>query len=187
MQADLEYKNSQKIRTEQDKALKLYREVNDNLLNNRKHREQVMKEIDRSQDIVGISEPQNVNLLPFKDINRATQRRQFEKEIYNLNCSLEQKKKQQQQHDKLRKQEEREIQEKFTTMAKTIEDQEKERKKAQFQSVQEYWKNQEAKKKSIKQWEKEANDQDGQKYIQYVNEFTDRYTITSLLIRFSFP
>ena len=36
-----------------------------------------------------------------------------------------------------------------------------------------YWKEQESVRSSMKKWEKEANDKDGQQYIQYVNDFSD--------------
>lgn len=140
----------------------------------RRHRQQVMKQLDITQDKIGVSEPQNVNLLPFQDISRANQRKRFEQAIFQENHDLELKKKQLKAQEAQKKHEEKEQQLKYNMLSREIEQKEKLKKRIENQSVLDYWREQENNKTHMKQWEKDADNKDGEKYIKWVNEFSDK-------------
>lgn len=52
----------------------------------------IMKKLDHNLDMIGVKDPQNVNLLPFQDNMRNEQRRKYAKELVNDNQYLEMRK-----------------------------------------------------------------------------------------------
>ena len=135
----------------------------------------MMKQIDKSQDISGMADPQNVNLLPFQDLSRQNQQKHVARVIDKQNHDLEFSKRKVKQEQCKQKLHDREQQEKLTSIAKEMESSAKLKRKLDNQSVMEYWKEQQTNKDNQKRVQRHAEDVEGKEYIKWVNNFDDTY------------
>lgn len=182
LQAKIERNNLIKLQSQNLAEKRKFREQLANLDYNKKNRETVMKQLDKTLDINGMNDPQNVNLLPFQDLSRVNQRRQISKNVVQQNHDIENRKRKLKEEEFRQKQEDKLQQDQLTQIAKEMENDQKMRKKKDNQTVMDYWREQEANRLSNKKLQRMADDVDGKKYIEWVNEFSDKYNNESFQI-----